>query len=168
MSPQQIVAVALRVFAAWLCVDLFRTLPVLSFARRGDAPGFLFVLVFFGLTGLLVLVLWFFPRTIAGKLLSAPVSEPTASISPDTWLAIGCALIGLWMLASTLPRLVAEGFTLYQASSDPGYRDQGVTKSWAIYYVVEVAIALWLILGARGFRKVFWWARYAGLTKPSA
>jgi hypothetical protein len=165
MSPHQVIAVALRVFAVWLAVWVLSTLPGLSFAARGDAPAWRFALVFVALVGVLILALWFFPRTIAEKLLSPPLAEPTTSRSSDTWLAMGCALIGLSILTTALPRLVMQMFALYQAASDIAYSDTGGLKSWAIYYVVEVAIAVWLILGARGFRRLFWWARNAGLSK---
>jgi hypothetical protein len=79
---------------------------------------------------------------------------------------MGCALIGLSMLTTALPRLVMQTFALYQAASDVAYSGTGGLKSWAIYYVVEVAIALWLMFGARGFRRLFWWAQNAGLSKP--
>ena len=84
MSPHQIIGVALRVFAVWLAVWVLSTLPGFSFAARGDAPAWRYALVFVALVSVLILALWFFPRTIAGKLLSPPVSEPTTSASSDT------------------------------------------------------------------------------------
>ncbi len=96
MSPHQIIAVAMRLFAAWLGIYVLRTLPQFYFARHSDTPGFLFVLVFFILTGGVVLALGFFPRTIAGKLLSPPNVDPAPSASRAIRLAMGSPLIGLW------------------------------------------------------------------------
>jgi hypothetical protein len=75
---------------------------------------------------------------------------------------MGCALLGLWMLTSALPSLVLVTYALLyiDATSD----DTSLKRS-VLYYVVEIAIALWLIFGAKGFRKMFWWAQHAGYTK---
>jgi hypothetical protein len=160
MSPHQIVAVALRLFAVWVAIDVLRTLPSFYFARESDAPGLVYSLSFFALTIVIVLALWFFPRTIAGKLLSPASAEREAPASPDTWLAMGCALIGLWMLTTAVPALVFDVFAYSSAGSN--YDETDKLRHWILYQVVEVLIALWLVFGARGFRELFWWARDAG------
>ena len=38
---------------------------------------------------------------------------------------------------------------------------------WLAYRFVEVTIALWLIFGANGFAKIFWWVRDAGTKKAT-
>jgi hypothetical protein len=76
---------------------------------------------------------------------------------------MGCALIGLWMLTYAVPALIRDALLLQSTASD--YVDPGNLKSWVIYNLVEVAIALWLVFGAAGFSRLFWWARSAGLAK---
>jgi hypothetical protein len=162
MSPHQAVAVALRLFAVWLGIYAFRTVVSFAYVRESAVPGFGAAVAFLALTVLLVIALWFFPRSIAGKLLSPDNAKPEAPANPDLWLAMGCALLGLWMLTSALPSLVLVTYALLyiDATSD----DTSLKRS-VLYYVVEIAIALWLIFGAKGFRKMFWWAQHAGYTK---
>jgi hypothetical protein len=162
MSPHQAVAVAVRVFSVWLGIYVFRTVASFAFVRQSDVPGFGVAVAFVALTVLLVAALWFFPRSIAGKLLSPDNAKPEPSASPDLWLAMGCALLGLWMLTSALPSLIFDTYALVYV--DPTSNDANLKRS-VLYYVVEVAIALWLVFGAKGFRKLFWWARHAGYKK---
>ena len=74
---------------------------------------------------------------------------------------MGCALIGLWVLTSAIPALVRDAVIIYAARGLP--EDTTPVQHWMLYYCLEILIALWLIFGARGFQRVFWWARYAGL-----
>jgi hypothetical protein len=162
MSPHQTVAVALRLFAVWLGIYGFRTVVSFAYIRDSAAPGFGAAVAFLALTVLLVIALWFFPRCIAGKLLSSDSAKPEASATPDLWLAMGSALLGLWMLTSALPSLVLDTYALLYI--DTTSDDTNLERS-VLYCAVEVSIALWLVFGAKGFRRMFWWAQHAGYTK---
>ena len=107
--------------------------------------------------------LWFFPQSIARKLLTSTASDPQSPSSADTWLRLGCGLIGVWVLATSLPKLMLDAFVLYSIKPD----DASSLRFTVIYYLAEVAIAVWLIVGAKGFREVFWWAQNAGVSKHS-
>ena len=172
MSPQQIVAVGARLLAAWLVVHLPGQInQFYFFISTGVDANSASLLVFTGcalvVEILLILSLWFFPLIIAQKLLGASSVEPPAPASPDLWLGMGCALIGLWVLTTSVPALLLNLYALI-----------GVTDRYAevnslrhdlrhsvLYNAAEVAIALWLILGARGFRELYWWAQNAGIRK---
>jgi hypothetical protein len=147
MSPHQAVAVAVRLFSVWLGIYVLRTVVSLAFVRHSEVPGFGVLVAFLALTALLVAALWFFPRSIAGKLLSPDSAKSEASASPDLWLAMGCALLGLWMLTSALPSLVLDTYALVYVDSTSA--DASLKRS-VLYYVIEVAIALWLFFGAKG------------------
>ena len=161
MSPHQVIAVGIRLFAIWLAVSVLRTVPTLYFAGHASHPGALAAAVFFLLSGLAILFLWFFPRTVATKLLSSPVVEPAPPATPDLWLAMGCALIGLWMLGYAVPAAIHDVVELHFANDN--YDDTGGIKSWLVYNCMEIVIGLWLVCGARGIRKLFWWARNTGI-----
>jgi hypothetical protein len=162
MSPHQTVAVAVRVFAAWLGIAVLRNLASFAFLKQTEMPGYGFAVSVLALAVLLVAALWLFPGTIAGKLLSPDNAKPETSVSPDLWLAMGCALLGLWMLTSAIPTLIFDTYALLRLN--PG-DDGGNVPQSVVYYVVEVAIGLWLVFGAKGFRRLFWWARNAGYKK---
>ncbi len=164
MLPREVVAVAIRLFAICLGLSVLRMLPSLLITPEARPPGYAYDFFIVGVTAALAFALWFFPRLVAGKLISGR-SERNATTSADTWLAMGCALIGLWMLTNAVPALIRDAFVLQSAASE--LSDTANIKSWVLYNFVEVAIALWLAFGATGFRQLFWWARSAGLGKPS-
>jgi len=155
MSPHQIIAVAVRLFAVWLVLS--GTGTALSIYFAGDLP---LALTIAAVAAILVLALWLFPQTIARKLLSSPVSESAATATPDLWLTMGCSLIGLWLLSSALPAVISNIFVLHFKSS--ALDDSTRAYVGLARYLLEIVIALWLILGAKGFRKVYWWAQNAG------
>jgi len=162
MTPHQVIAVAVRLFAVWLAVYVLRTVASFAFMGPREIPGVGVVVASLGLTAALAAALWFFPRLIAGKLLSPEAARPEGPASPDLWLAMGCALLGLWMLTFAVPSLVMDTYALVyvDAASD----DSSLKRSVA-YYVAEIAIALWLVFGAKGFRRLFWWAQNSGYKK---
>ena len=162
VTPHQTVAVALRLFAVWIGLQALMTLPAFFQPNGSDAPGYVYALFLFALTGVLVLVLWFFPGAITAKLLSPQDAQPQSSAPPDTWLAMGCSLLGLWIFTNRVPRLV---FDLFILKSMENYQEHSQILRGIIYELIEVAIALWLVLGAKGFRKIFWWAQNAGVRK---
>jgi hypothetical protein len=163
MSPHQTIAVAVRVFAIWLAIGVLRTIPALFFLPdRVKSAVYLYNIDVFIVSVVVVVVLLCFPHTIAVKLLPPHAANPLPAASSDTWLAMGCALIGMWMLTYAVPALVRDTYiVLYNPSAD----DVPKIKTWILYNFLEVAIAAWLIFGARGFRKLFWWARDAGISK---
>ena len=168
MTPHQTIAVAVRLFAIWLLVSLMTNL--VNFAsqfRWQDYPNKgLTMALMAAVTAVVVLALWFFPQTVARRLLGTSgtrPSESTAPVTPDTWLAMGCALVGLWVLASSLPATVRD---LVILTSDTITATSEV-RNWLFYDAGRVVIAIWLMFGAVGFRKIFWWARYAGIGEPS-
>lgn len=162
MSPHQAVAVAVRIFAAWLGVTVLRNLASFAFLKQSEMPGYGFSVTVIVLAALLVAALWLFPGTIARKLLSPDNAQLEQSGSPNLWLAMGCALLGLWLLTSALPTLIFDTYALVRLSYGD---DRGNIPQSVMYYVVEVAIGLWLVFGAKGFRRLFWWARNAGYKK---
>jgi hypothetical protein len=163
MSPHQTIAVAVRLFAVWLAAYALQTASATFLDGRVATKGLVVAGIIGILTLLVAVLLWFFPLTTAKKLLSVPAENSASKESPDTWLAMGCALIGLWLLATAIPHIVRDSLYLY--SSNSGYDDSVEYKHWLVYRFVEIVIAVWLIVGTGGFVKVFWWARSAGTKK---
>ena len=163
MSPHQTIAVAVRLFAVWLAVYALQTASATFLDGRVATKGLVVAGIIGILTLLVAVLLWFFPLTTAKKLLSDPAANSAPGETPDTWLATGCALIGLWLLASAIPHIVRDALYLYSANSS--YDDSVEFKHWVAYRFVEIVVAVWLIVGTGGFVKVFRWARSAGSKK---
>jgi hypothetical protein len=168
MSPQQIVAVVARLLAVWIVIHLPGQVSEIVYLGGHDADRSMraFAVGGFAVELFVSLALWFFPLTIARKLLRASSEERPPPSSSDIWLGMGCALIGLWLLATSLPALVINFFILGSAIGSSDDISSSVRQN-VFFYLAEVAIAAWLILGAKGFQKVFCWARNAGIRKPT-
>src|SRR5687768_8316107 len=108
MTPHQTLAVALRLFAIVVALYAVRDLLGFYFAgrERDDAWALPLLAVSFVLSACLVLVLWFYPKSIARGLLPLSADVPATPSSPDAWLAVGSAVIGLWLVASAVPALL--------------------------------------------------------------
>jgi len=166
MSPHQIIAVTMRLIAVWMVIHLPGQVYgfVDSDAKLNDPilRWLAFGVALVEIT--LIFVLWVFPNAIARKLLGPSVSEISTPLTADTWLQMGCALIGLWLLATSMPALLLDTFLLSTANP---IDDAASLRHSAFYYFAEVVIAVWLVLGATGFRQLFWWAKNAGIGAPS-
>lgn len=108
MTPHQIIAVAARLFAIWLFALIVMNIPYyfLNTQLQGESDSVIAFVLGAAVVFFLTFVLWKFPLTVAGKLLSSNTQESESRLQPDLWLAMGCALMGLWMLASTIPAFV--------------------------------------------------------------
>lgn len=164
MSPHQIIAVAVRLFAIWLFSGLAVYAPFYFWIDpgTGDVNSALALIVGGVIVLFLALGLWRFPLTVANKLLSSTVQERPDKEGADLWLAMGCALMGLWFLTTAISGLLAS---IMQTSSEfgGGYLNM---STWPGVYLPKMIIGLWLVLGGKGFRKLFWWVRNAGHTSP--
>ena len=162
MSPHQIIAVAVRLFAVWLAATALLNIPYYYLNAVGqsssDTIWFFWPIVLPLL--LIAVALWRFPLTIAGKLLPSPESKSVEEASPDLWLSMGCALIGLFFIGSTVPSLLVG---LIQNRETLLSQLAGNFQYWLANELLRLAIGVWLVAGAKGFRKVFWWVRSAGL-----
>ncbi len=161
MTPHQIIAVAFRLFAIWLLLHALGWVPSF-FGVRGSQSPYVYMTFILALNAAIILALWFFPQTIAGKLLPSQAGQSQPSTTADTWLAIGCTLIGLWTLTTTIPQLVYSLFVLNTMSS---YDDRSQLHQTVLYHAVQLAIAVWLVLGGKGVEKIFRWAQNAGVRK---
>jgi hypothetical protein len=162
MTPLQILAVAVRLFSVWLAVATGQDVIgfYVSGMAHGSSDGGLIAILSILFVAVIVVALWSFPRAVARKLISPSDQEPLVPASPDSWLAVGCTLIGVWLFASSLPALVRRLLVIHfsdgMVDSSP---DKGV---WMFYYLVQIAISLWLIFGAKGLKNLIRWARDAG------
>ncbi len=159
MSPHQTIAVAIRLFAIWLAVYLLRTAPEFFLQAQEDGEQLALVIPvgISILSVLLLAILWLFPRSIAKGLLSGS-GEPTASsYSPDRWFAVGCSLLGLWLMTQAIPGLLRY-LIIYFLSRRMGPDTFLISSNWhagAIYYLIECSIGMWLFFCNNSLRRFF-------------
>jgi len=165
MSPHQTLSVAVRLFAIWLAIYWARFIPwFYSEGYHGDDSSALATAVASTVLAIVCLiVLWFFPRTIARGLLpvsNASNAEPAPAASPDTWFSVGSGLLGLFVVTNAIPALVRNLAVMFLTRS--GDIDKTNLKYGLLYYFTELILAVWLILGAKGVKNLITWARNAG------
>lgn len=108
MTPQQLVGLAVRLFAIWLAIT---SLQVVGFGTGlNNQPGVEATNVPFLLAAaLMVLVaalLWFFPMVVAHKLIPRTKFENVLQVPAREAVVVACIVFALWLfLARVLPSL---------------------------------------------------------------
>lgn len=164
MSPHQIIAVAVRLYAIWLVIFLISWLPgfIRETQEKNDALISAVVYASFGAVILFVFVLWFFPRTIAHTLLARSEQKAETPASPNEYFSVGCSLIGLWVLSDAIPGLARYGLVLIFASR----QNEGVfastfdLHSGGIFFAIQFLIGVVLLFGAKSIVRLVTRVRY--------
>ena len=172
MSREDFVAIAARLFSIYLLLSVIKHMPLtmqLISQDQGEIWEFLYALVL--VLGLIVCaLLWFFPLTVARKLLPV-MREPRSEQALDASIAmsVGLTLIGVWVMAYALVDAV-YWLTLFvrtrqiDATHFEWSHDQiaGIVAT-----AVELFIAVWLIFGSAGIKRLIYRYRYgASLGAP--
>jgi hypothetical protein len=165
MSPHQALAIAVRLFALWLFV--FALVSVGSFVaadqKMGGATALLFTLVCFVFIAFVCFLIWSFPQVIAHKLLPKSVADAPHDKTFDSWFNLGCSLIGVWVLSKAIPSL-AHFFTLNYLGFELYGDSFSMRPNWKLELSFDffyLCYGFWLLLGARGLKKLVTWARNA-------
>jgi hypothetical protein len=155
MTPQQVVAAGVRLFAIWLVLSGAKAIFVTPFifAQLGENAAFARAAsMCFGVADiLLAMVLWFFPLGVARKLV--PNISLTHSFgAPALELArVGSCLLGLWLLATATPRLFWYFLdTVMHSPADAFF--PSITKVEILgftYRALEILIACLLVFKSR-------------------
>lgn len=169
MSREDFVAVAARLFAIFLLYITVRSVPgTLHVLSQPDGAGW-YVLYGFLLMALLLFVafLWFFPLTVARKLLPV-MREPRSETALDASMAlsVGITLIGLWVLASALADAAYWASLVVSVAkfAPQGFEWSPEQMAGMVATVVELAIALSLVLGSTGIKKLIHRYRYGAIS----
>ncbi len=171
MSREDFVAIAARLFAVFLLLTVLKQVPVtLQFISQDSSDAWVAPYTFVLIAGLvLCAILWFFPLTVARKLL--PVmreARSEQSLDASIAMSVGLTLIGVWVLAYGLVDAVywvtmflRLGLSEVSYSQWPHDHVAGLLAT-----VVEVLIAIYLIFGSSGIRRLIQRYRYGPSAGP--
>jgi len=172
MTPVQIVAVCLRLLAIiWFLYILGHSYGLFAFWKVGGeeiiSNGFIWFNVVLQLT--MCLLLWFFPATIARKLLPAAADsgETRLPVSLVEWQVLGVICVGVWTLANAVPDAI-YWLTFYGMSVGANYGTYDLgpdQKASTFSTLAQLAIGFWLVLGAKGFAALLFKIRTGGISK---
>lgn len=166
MSREDVIAVASRLFAIFLVVSAIRTVgSAYQLGRELHSSGeIVYYTLPIAIPYLLVgALLWFFPVSVARKLL--PVmrdsGQPIAKANSDI-AAIAFSVLGMWILAEA----ISSG--VYWVTLLSGFLDNGAPVSYLsvrdkasiISTIARAVIGFYLLFGARGIASLLRNLRY--------
>lgn len=158
MTPHQGIAVGVRLFAIWLILNALSTgyFALIATGGNGLPDTLTFGVVLTLLWAVVAVALWNFPQVVARKLLSQNDSArapDSGRSSVENWFAVGCALIGIWLIVSSFPSLVANISNSWPSLNPGGF---------GVYSAVRIALGAGLLVGSRRLQALVRWSRYAG------
>lgn len=153
MSKIQIIALIIRLFAIFLFVSIIRNdVPRLFLLLNQPEAGSLYIaypILFIILTT--VAVLWFFPLSIAKKLLPNEDTSSKIYWENDSLLSIGFVLMGIFLIYKVISDLTYWFFImLYSIGNGPQIELRATDKISIYVTIVELILSLFLIFGSRG------------------
>lgn len=168
MQKEQIVGIAVRLFAVFLAIYVLRySSGVISYIAKSTdyviGLPFLAVIVLFPL--LAALLLWLFPLSVASRLIpDIKAKEPPKALSGSEAELIAFSVLGLWVLASAVPDVFNwVTFVYLMKSSGAGRAELSPDNIGNIVAtVIELVIGFWLLFGSRGVIVVVKRMRHAG------
>jgi len=165
VSREDFIAIASRLFSIYVLFGMIGKVPsaaqMLSQDQGMTWVGLYVLVLVVGL--LLCAFLWFFPLTVAKKLL--PVMRepsPEVAIGSPTALSLGLTLIGVWFFANALVDS-SYWLTLLVRSKQIGNTPIEWTPEQIasmIATVVELTISFWLLFGSSGITQLIYKFRY--------
>ena len=165
MSREDFVAIASRLFAIYLLFGVIRQIPgsLLPFAQDGGASWIALHVAVLVLGVIVCALLWFFPLTVARKLLPV-MREPRSEQALDSSvaMALGLTLIGVWVMAYGLVDGVYWLTLLVRTQQiDSTYFEWSHEQiAGMVATAVEILIAVWLIFGNAGIKRLIYRYRY--------
>jgi hypothetical protein len=108
VTPQQAVGLACRLFAVWLALGSFQGWMLVRAAQTQGLAGSLWLQYSVpGIYWVAAVALWFFPMSIAHRLLPRTRFEDRMALPAEKVLVVACVVLGLLvLLLRALPALV--------------------------------------------------------------
>ncbi len=165
MSREDFVVIAIRLFSIYLLLNLLRFIPAaFQLATQDQGMILLAISVFVLILALLVcLLLWFFPLTVARKLLPV-LREPRSEQAMDSSaaLSVGLTLIGVWVMSYSLGDAGYWLTLLVRTQQIDAAQFEWSHEHFAgmVSTFVQLTIAVWLVFGSVGIRRLIYRFRY--------
>lgn len=170
MTPHQILTLCIRLVAlVWLLYTVSHVHELFAYLNEDQQVQIskTAILTFALFQIAMCALLWLFPRSIAAKLLPGlNLTTETPTSTPVEWQTLGVICIGIWALTRALPD-ATYWFTYYNIMTANSNIDLSYftpdQKAAMISTITELAIGLWLLLGAKGVVAILFKARSAGI-----
>ena len=156
MTPQQIVALGIRLLAIAILVFSVKYLISVPLNTGGSGLDPSVISMSYIVGGVCVLVavlLWLFPMAIAHKIVPRTRFDNYLTLNAHEAARVGCSLVGLWLLAQTIPNAL---WFLFAALATPGeqsfLRSLNVSQRTTLaFYTCQLVLSTLLILKSDWF-----------------
>lgn len=165
MSREDLVAIAIRMFAVFVFVTVLRYLPSAAalFNQEGSRSYVIGYGIVLSVSLSICAILWYFPLSIARKLLPV-MREPRSetAMNGSIALSVGLTLIGVWILAKALPNVIywLTIFLLTRQKNSEYFAWGNGQIAEMVFTAVELILAIWLIFGSSGIKRLIYHFRY--------
>lgn len=157
MTPQQFVAIGLRLVAIFLAFYSMRFLVALPASMAGTnlIEQVRYAFMIGGSSLFVAVILWFFPMAITHRILPRTHYKNVINLHSLEAARVGAALIGLWCTVKVLPLVVWFFFSrLVNSGNQSLYRSLGSEdRLEAVFLIAELVFSLALVLKAGTFAK---------------
>jgi hypothetical protein len=168
MNKEQVVGIAVRLFAIFLGIYTFRHVSGLLPYAAAPSPNyisfsFLFLLAAFPL--LAAILLWLFPLAVAAKIIpNIKEKETPAALDAGGIEVVAFSVMGLWVLTYAIPDIFYWVTYVYRIKNinigSPELTPENI--GYIVSTIVELVIGFWLLFGSSGLLGVIRRARDAG------
>lgn len=159
MTPQQIVALGVRLFAVFVALqgaDYLIKIP-LGMANTNLAGQVWVSLVGGAICLLVATLLWFFPMVVAHRIVPRTAHDNRLRLQPFEAARAGSCLIGLWLLAASIPGMLWYVF-MGVASASAGESIVGALdgdqKVRLAYFAVQLVLSFVLVFKSHLFASI--------------
>ncbi len=166
MQREQLVAVAIRVFAIFIVIYTIRygasLLPIIESSDPVSASR-----AFFGFSVvpplLAAAILWLFPLSLArGLLPKVSAFEPNGALGAGDIQVVALAVLGVWVLGSAIPDVFYWVIFIYFTNKSGIGPLTPERMGNVAATIVELGVGFGLLFGARGISGIIKLARTAG------
>lgn len=156
MTPNQIVALGVRLFSVFVLFEAFEYLAhIPAQIANTNLASYSYVSYSFGALGVTVaLLLWFFPLATANCIVPKATAEHRLDLHAFDAARVGCSLIGLWLFASALPAILWFSFrgVTYSVSSQSMIGSLDAEDQIRLaYYSVQLVLSFFLVFKSHLF-----------------
>ena len=167
LTREDVIAVATRLFAVFLAVTTIRAVAQSANPLFGEDWPLTFLLLALSLYAATILVaalLWFFPLSVARKLLPVARDSGTVpAVMQPNFAALAFSVLGAWVLATAVSDAV-YWFVFFIYSERAGV-DYSISPDYVASMVAtaaELLIGVYLLFGSQGLVGLLHRFRYAG------
>jgi hypothetical protein len=162
---KEISTLGIRLLAAYVIIQGITGVVVILSALTGDElvryEDFVNAQLAMLLGPFVVGILIFALSKPLGNLIAHGSSSPQSAIGELTLLSAGTSLIGLFLIATAIPKLAGTYAIYREASELAGMLSTGTAEGF-VTYGVQLLVGMLLIIGRRGLAKLMHFIRYVG------